>query len=315
MKICSFGTIRTDIKLYQKNFDLLKYNESKASGMMIEVGGSVYVTSLLLAHSLCDVDYYTLRHSGKLSEYINLEVEKGPLSIIKSEKDSNITAISVILLDGNGEKKIISYDGKRDDSGVLDLLAQSSGEYDLFYTSFYEINDENISSLSTVMKEVNSSFVDLSPLIYRVSKKNIEIVLSSVSILSGTHDEFEILFKIIDVTSIRELMEIFPIKEVYEKKGREGAIVYFRKNPSENNISVNDGVDFYEVPVLGTGYSNDTTGCGDAFSAAIIYGKKNSFSIIELLKFAVNTASLVAYNGFIPSEIVNAWEKGFVFDS
>ena len=180
---------------------------------------------------------------------------------------------------------MISYDGKRQDSHILKKLLINIGNYDLFYTSFYEINRENLDIIIEVMHNSCQCFVDLTPLIYEAEASLLDSVLANVQILSGTDEEYNTLLMKLNISSIEELFETYRFLYLFVKQGGKGASLYYPKgviNCSPDDIKK----------------SRDTTGCGDTFNAGVIYALSQGYNEKDMLKKAVELASIVAYNGF-----------------
>ncbi len=285
IKCCAFGTVRIDIHVYKEYGHLNDYEEIKVDEMALQIGGSVYNTVAVLNELKQDVVFYTLNVTDEIADFIKLRMINKSVTFITSKHDRNSTATSIIFVDNNGKKKMISYDGVRRDSYVLGKLKKDIMNYDLFYTSFYEVNDKNLALLIDVMRRSKQCFVDLSPLIYEVDADIIDKVLNNVQILSGTKDEYSLLLNALKLESIEELIEKYNFRYLFVKNGSEGALLYYDKGvieckPNERKVS------------------RDTTGCGDTFNAGVIYSLSKDTNETDMLKNAVNFATMVAYEGF-----------------
>ena len=286
MKICTFGTLRLDIHMYKDEVDFKNYNEIKVDDMMIAMGGSVFNTASVLNEMEQDVFFYMLNLSDTLSEYFKLEMNKRDLNYIVCKSDKNRMPISLIFVDKNGKKKMISYDGVREDRGILNKLENHIREYDLFYSSFYEINQYNYLQLSHIMELSKKSFLDLSPLIYKHDSSIIDRILKQTDIISGTEDEFGILVSKIGISDIIQLINRFNFEYLFLKKGSNGASL----------IKNNRKIDYQSSKMQ---LSHDTTGCGDTFNACVIHSLATGVNNEHLiLQNAVEMATMVAYNGF-----------------
>lgn len=288
IKCCAFGTIRIDIHVYKEYGQLSSYEETKVDEMALQVGGSVYNTAAVLNALKQSTVLYTLNTDDELFDFIKARLKKSGIPFIISQNEHSSTAVSIIFVDSLGKKKMVSYDGVRKDFYILERLKKDISDYDLFYTSFYEINRQNISVLAEIMQKSRQCFIDLSPLIYEVDPDIINQALSHLQILSGTDDEYNLLLGLMKIGSIEKLIEKYNLKYVFVKKGSKGAALYY------NNHVI-------ECKPDGKKESRDTTGCGDTFNAGVIYSLSKNTSEADMLKNAVNFATLVAYKGFNPS--------------
>ena len=288
IKCCAFGTARIDIHVYKEYGQLSSYEETKVDEMALQIGGSVYNTVAVLNALKQDTVFYTLNTADELADFIKARLKKEGIPFIINQNEHSSTAVSIIFVDSLGKKKMVSYDGARKDSHILNKLRQDISNYDLFYTSFYEINKQNIPVLAEIMQKSRQCFIDLSPLIYEVDPDIINQALSHLQILSGTDDEYNLLLGLMKIGSIEKLIEKYNLKYVFVKKGSKGAALYY------NNHVI-------ECKPDGKKESRDTTGCGDTFNAGVIYSLSKNTSEADMLKNAVNFATLVAYKGFNPS--------------
>jgi fructokinase len=89
---------------------------------------------------------------------------------------------------------------------------------------------------------------------------------------------------------VKELMKEYDVKQVFVTMGDKGATLY----AGDEVIHV----DAPKVDVV------DTTGCGDAFTAAIAYSMKNGFDNKKMLTYSVEVAAKVAkVKGAVPERL------------
>ena len=285
MKCCAFGTVRMDIHAYQEIDNLDEHEEIKINEMNMAIGGSVYNTVSVLNDLKQDIVFYMLNSVDDFADFIKIKMNKRNINYITCKQDKNDTATSLIFVDMQGKKKMISYDGVRQDKYILSKLMKDIEQYELFYTSFYEINQDNYHDIINIMSLCKINFVDLSPLIYKVDDYVINDILQQVQILSGTEEEYDILLGKTNCDSFEDLVAKNNISYLFVKKGSRGAMVITQKNmyeyaPSEKKIS------------------HDTTGCGDTFNAGIIDSLTKKVNDEWMLQEAVEMATKVAYEGF-----------------
>ena len=113
----------------------------------------------------------------------------------------------------------------------------------------------------------------------------IESVLNCTQIISGTSDEYSQLLSILKIQSVEELIERFGFIYLFEKKGSDGARIYYDKK-------------FIDCKPLEKKHSRNTTGCGDTFNAGVIYSISMGLNEKDMLRTAVDFATMVAYKGF-----------------
>lgn len=283
MKFCSFGTIRVDIHTHANLAELGLHDEIKTDNVTMQIGGSVYNTSAVLAELGQSICMYRLHSNDNLAEYIGFK-SSDKIRFVSSSEDDNQTATSLIFVDQNGEKKMISCDGKRNDNAVLELLNDEIEQYDAFVTSFYEITNENVDLLENIMKRSKMNVVDLSPMIYACGVDLCKRVLAQADILTGTESEFEKLKEIVGFLSIDELQKQYAIERIFKKCGARGAVLY------------SDGSEIAVEPDKQI-HSFDTTGCGDTFTAGVLEAIANGKSSTEALHRGVLLAGAVAEHG------------------
>lgn len=285
MRVCAFGTVRMDIRAYQSINNIEMYEEIKIDDMAFTVGGSVCNTVSVLNVLNQDVTLYMLNANDDFADFVKLKLDKRGLNCISCKQDQNNTAASLIFVDKSGEKKVISYDGVRQDRFILSKLLRDVNQYDLFYTSFYEINSENCEEIIKIMSSSKKNFIDLSPLIYQVDSEVIKDVLRKTDIVSGTEDEFKILSKKLNIGTYKNYFAEYGFELLLVKQGGRGATLY-------------DTVNTYSYAPSTVKASRDTTGCGDTFNAGIIVSISKGLDKKSMLEQAVEMATSVAYNGF-----------------
>ncbi len=176
MKCCTFGTLRMDIHIFDELKQFQRYDEVKLNKISMMLGGSVYYTSSVLNELDCDTVMYMLNINDDFSDFIKLKLSRQNINYISSKKDSNEAATTLIFVDEHGDKKMMSYDGVRQDHHVINKLLSDVTQYDIFYTSFYEINRHNYLKLLEVIEKSTLSFIDLSPLLYSIDVKIVKSV-------------------------------------------------------------------------------------------------------------------------------------------
>ncbi len=285
MKCCAFGTVRMDIHAYQEIGAINDHAEIKIDEMNMTIGGSVYNTVSVLNELKQDIVLYMLNSTDDFADYIKMRMNKRDINYITCKQDKNDTATSLIFIGKQGKKKMISYDGDRRDEYILNKLRKDIEQYELFYTSFYEINQNNYQKILNIMSLCDNNFVDLSPLIYEVDDSVIDAVLQHIQILSGTEEEYDILVNKLNCKSMKEILQKYHMKYIFIKRGSKGATVLTEASE-------------YEYSPKEKRTSHDTTGCGDTFNASIIDSLTKKVNDEWMLQEAVEMATRVAYEGF-----------------
>lgn len=296
MKICAFGTVRMDI-LTLDRLSLLEHAvEIKVPAMRYQLGGSVYNTVAVLNAMKREAVLYLLSGRDSFSGFIREQIDQRHIPYHINEEDINQTALSFIFLDKKGEKKMLSYDGDRQDTHTLEQLDRDASDFDLFYTSFYEITKSNYKHIVRILENVRIGFVDLTPLLENVPKYVLNAVLERVSILSGTQDEYRTLYKKLGLDNFKAFSARYAVDYNFVKCGKNGAKLIYDGNQYISRPK--------EVRV-----SRNTTGCGDTFNAAVIMGLEDGAGPQELLDYAVDLSSFTAYEGFSPEKIAKEFAE------
>ncbi len=286
MKCLTFGTVRMDIHIFSPLSAVKGKKEIKTDKMIINAGGSVFNTARVLSAMKRDVEFFMPSTDAAFEDFIMSGAEKLGLPCHQI-REENSTAASIIFLDDTGEKNMVSFDGARKDGDILDELSANADGASLFYTSFYEITNENYKKIIEIENKSKCVFLDLCPLIYETDADIVNAVLLKTDILSGTAEEFQILCSKLNAENPQELLKRYGFDFVLIKMGANGAKLL--KKDEEITAKPEN-----QFP------ATDTTGCGDTFNAAVISAFCDKKSDSEMLRYAVACASAVAQNGFDP---------------
>lgn len=295
-KVCvlSAGTLRSDIYL---NYDFavpMKEMEVKLTNYTRKIGGSVFNTSKFIGNysSNIEVTFCTLNHISLIAELAN-DSFSGNINISAIGNPINSYPMSIIGLDNIGEKRMISVET---DSPPLYLDSDNPNYYlsDIFYTSFYEINNDNLESICSLCTAFLSrnkyTMIDLCPLIDSLDNDIIVKVLKCISVLSGNEQEYNKLLNKIGISGKKLLFESFPnIKRIFIKRGSEGA-----------EFLSSDGKEYIQRSFISNDFvAKNTTGCGDVFNGAVIIGLLYRWSPEKILSEAVKESAIIAERGLL----------------
>jgi len=293
LKVCAFGTTRLDFHIYKPSF-FEQHEEVKVDNLDTKIGGSVFNTAVLLKYLNLDIVFYTILGNDELSVISKNALRNYGIDYKCTSSKGSKSPVTFILLDSDGEKVMFSYDGNSYTDDVIDILQKNCNMYDAFFTSCYEINNENRIKVSNILQDFvvrnKKTFIDLSPLTYRVSKEVWNDVLPYTKIVTGTENEFKALIEILGHSCIEDFKKKYSIEKLFIKKGSKGCTVIDQTNQ----------YDFRVTPIK----SKNLTGCGDAFNAGVIIGELKHFPVEKTVKIASKLASEVAKNGFEPLGVV-----------
>jgi fructokinase len=184
-----------------------------------------------------------------------------------------------------------AYDHIRKTKTLVNLAENA----DFFY--FGTLCQRNEESRNTLMKLLSAR---QSETVYDVNLRRgipswesiVKNSLKFTSILKMNEDESG---KVKEITGCRNMKQLFDktnLGYIFVTSGEKGAYLYQR----------NEKPYFVEAPEVDV---VDTTGCGDAFTAALIYGFHEMLSGQRILEFAVDFASEVAqYEGAFNHEFL-----------
>jgi sugar/nucleoside kinase (ribokinase family) len=229
-----------------------------------------------------DINYYTIIGNDELQILSKNTLDRAGINYIVSEDTKSKSSITFIHLDNAGEKVMFSYDGKSGEEDIVDVLFNKRKDYDVFYTSCYEIDQNNYKKISELIDYYGvaekKTFLDLSPLVYTIPKKIWESVLKNLKYIMGTIEEFDLLFNVMEIEGFKYLMEMTKIDKIYIKRGSNGCSVVERGSEEL----------FFETEPIKT---DNLTGCGDAFNAGVIIGEVKKLKTSEIADYSMNLAS------------------------
>jgi fructokinase len=185
-----------------------------------------------------------------------------------------------------------AYDHIRKTKNLVNLVKNNK----FFY--FGTLSQRHEDSRITVMELLSATEANT---VYDVNLRNeipawqsvVKTSLSFTSILKMNEQESDGLKKTFGCKDLEQLFADTAVDYMFVTSGERGAYLYQKE---EKPIFVSAP----QVNVV------DTTGCGDAFTAAIIFGFQKKRSILRILEFAVNFSSNVAqYESAFDSEFLD----------
>ena len=291
--VVAIGSLREDIYLKHNFTRPMKSMEIKLNTYSRRIGGSVYNTCYYLSHygNNLSISMYTPNYK-QLIKQLPENQSKNFFDVITEGQPIQLYPISIIGVDESGEKRMISSDGGKSVWYLnTDSVKQKQGN--VFYSSFYEINETNIQAIVDVyhhfIKKNLYTIVDLCPIIDKIDEKVIREILNNISVLTGNITEYGMLTEKLKISKLTLLFKEFPnIKTIWIKCGAVGAKVIVFDNGSYTAFESNPP---HICTVL------NTNGCGDVFNAIIINGIMEGWTIEKTLSEAVKESSLVAERG------------------
>ena len=230
-----------------------------------------------------------------LGKEILEEIEDLDVEVIAQLNDKPTGTVKVTL----DAKKQPSFDIKDnvayDHIEFDDFTAEVCKEADFF--CFGALGTRNHKSRSTLIRCLNTTkALKLYDYNYRAGDYDWKLIFNELiqhtNILKINETELKLIKEFnnsqdTDEKFIRYLIKTHNLRYVFITKGENGAELYTKDN--------HHSVPAPKVNVV------DTTGCGDAFTAGIVYSLKNKFEEKEMLDYAVDLASKnAAHKGAIP---------------
>jgi fructokinase len=285
-----------------KNFDLVSFGEIiyDIYGKKRILGGAPFNTSSFASFLGLKTALITAVNN-KETEQIEKEIKLRNIEPFL-QKNNYMTGKARIELDKNkiptySIEKDSAYDHIKNPKTLIKLVNNSN----FFY----------FGSLSQRCEESQKTLIDLlsntpSQAVYDINLRNgisswQKIVKKSLRfpiILKMNNDESKKVKLITGYQNIKQIFEKTNIGYVFVTLGEKGACLYQKnKDPI-----------FAEAPKCDV---IDTTGCGDAFTAAVIFGFHNKWYEQKTLDFAVDFSSLVAqYEGAFDRDfLIEYWRS------
>lgn len=187
-----------------------------------------------------------------------------------------------------------AYDHIRETKNLLNLMKNA---HFLYFGTLSQRHEDSKNTLMKLLSATSASVIyDVNlregiPLWKAIVKNSLEFS----TILKMNEYESDRVKKVSECENMQQLLDNTNIGYVFVTLGEKGACLYHKgKEPL-----------FVAAPKVNV---VDTTGCGDAFTAAIILGFHKKWSIFKILEFAVVFSSQVAqYEG--------AFDKDFLVES
>ena len=191
------------------------------------------------------------------------------------EDRDNPTGILISIIDSSGERSFITARGANDNLTIDEISVINKLEYGYLYVSGYSFRDSTQrSSYLYAMELSKDSTIIFDPASYDVINNNRSVILKALEltdILSCNEKEAICLTNTNNINnSALILSEMVPL--VIIRLGSKGCMICSNK----------------EIKYIPTQkvQSIDTTGAGDAFTSALIYGISNNWGIEKSAYFA-----------------------------
>lgn len=294
-KILTYGSLRKDITFFVEFPELKTSKEVKSQKISTSIGGSVYNSSRFVSEHFEDAEVdFVISNRSSLVDEIATQIAGIPNLHIKCNSEfSNEYPLTIITVDSLGEKMMISYDAKIDNT-IGKILECGLLSAQLFYSSFYEIDDNLLYLADHCFHDYVLSggyvMIDLCPLINDIEVSIINKILSNITILSGNSGEFSTLLNKLNFTNIEDFLVCYSnIQSVWVKQGEHGASAYIKDS--------NGKYFFISERIKDIVYAHNTTGCGDIFNAVVAYGIVSAQNHQKILLHAVQAGKKIASGG------------------
>ena len=209
--------------------------------------------------------------------FINgLKSERVDVSRIEIRKDHR-TAYCICMVDRKGEHAYIGFPGATKFLTPDRIKEPYIQDSKLLYISGYTLvnsplREAVIKAIQIALKTKKHIIFDPSPLVHRIDNNFIEKVIKASEIIILNQRELETITSGKDFKEgAKQLIEKGPRKVVI-KLGKDGCFV--------TDKSINKLVPGHQVKVV------DSTGAGDAFNAAFIFGYLKCWPIEDIAKFS-----------------------------
>lgn len=291
-KVVAIGSLREDI-LIPWDFSLPALaSEVEIEGYRSVMGGSVHNTCLFLA-GYSDKTEVTLcvPSCEELIGKAQKREKKANYQILCAGPPVKLHPISIIGVRENGEKSMISYNGRPDTDKMIALAEQHMCEADILYTSFYEINTDNYVKISRLfescIKNERTVMIDLCPLLKELDQETIYRIVSFVTVLCGNEEEYQELYRILKIEKEEDILDMFQnMRFLFIKRGSKGADILKRRKEGKPER--------YERNIDETVKAQNTTGCGDVFNGVVILGLLCEWDCRQILDKAVEESKKIA---------------------
>jgi ribokinase len=192
-------------------------------------------------------------------------------------KEGVRTASCICMVDETGDHAYIGFPGATEHLTPERIEPEYIHSSRLLYVSGYALStsplrDAALKSVEVAKDSGTPIFFDPSPIITRVEKRVIEQVIETSKFISLNVRELEFLTTFSDVEEAAGTLRDDGVEIVVVKMGGEGCAIY-----DESGFTKISG---FEVKVV------DTTGAGDAFNAALVYGYLESWPLGRMARFA-----------------------------
>lgn len=291
--VVALGSLREDITLNYDFSNPMKASEVKVNKAKWSVGGSVHNTCSYLSLNsanlnirMCTSNYVLLL------QRVDQDAITGNYRIITTETELLEYPISIIGVQEDGDKQLLSYDPITD-AGLLLLFEHEVENADFVYTSFYEINENNFLRICEIVQRCRLrgaiTMIDLCPLVSMLDEGVLKEVLNNMVIVSGNEQEYKDLIQKLGIADTNDLLRNYPnIEYMFIKRGSQGADCKSRNETEDCSFQ------YYEINSLET---VNTTGCGDVFNAIIIEGCCLGENCQSILHRAVIESGKIAKGG------------------
>jgi sugar/nucleoside kinase (ribokinase family) len=259
----------------------ITFNGDRIEPDIIEIapGGDAYNQASLLARYGCTTALIA-PIGGSGIELQVFDTSSGNLDLQSLDPDSCRTSKSIVLIQENGERKIITNIPGKPETLQFNFDNIQSVAF-LSYASFFgipwlddvclEAFDRARSLGATIIADTTGGGID--------RQKSLDGIYGHLDYFVPSYEEARFISGETDVEKIAAYFQDHGCRNIILKLGKKGC--YFQNAEMKESI-----------PTYDYGEVKDTCGAGDTFVSSFIYGLNKSWSISESLRFANAAASI-----------------------
>lgn len=256
-----------------------------------KMGGAPFNVAAIASMKGIDTTMITAAGPDELGEEIRIEASK-KVNLLCQTSEHKTGTVKVILEKGTPTffiEKDAAYDYITFDDAIKDVC---SGAKFFCFGTLAQRSNVSRETLKKILKVTNA--VKIYDFNYRESINQWESIfkesIEQTDILKVNEAELELLkslYKVSDDTLVNTLIRQYRLQYIFVTRGDKGASLYSEKKVLHRAALKTD--------------AKDTTGCGDAFTAGIVYSLSNNFDDERILECATKLAAkIAAVKGAVP---------------
>jgi sugar/nucleoside kinase (ribokinase family) len=271
------GDIFLDINIRTDKFQLIEGGVFHSKEANYSFGGSGNISAAL---SLLGIDNYFVGKAGRdlFGNLYRIDLEKNRVKTDIFLDDKSPTGIVVSIIDEHAERSFVIARGANDNfkAEEVDKVMDEIDCRFLYITGYSLVNSPQRDAILHAAKRAYNAgikiFFDIGAYnVIEKSQRYFDDIIKITNVLSTNAKEAKTLLHASDTSqALKILSETVPIAVI--RLGKDGCLISAHGRESR-----------VPAPVI---ESVDTTGAGDAFNAALMYGMLNRMSYDKIASFA-----------------------------